>query len=358
VARDQKPGTHVVLKVKGKGDCPTSPVRVKGFHLVLVFEDAKAKSGSTPKGMVKPLVLVPQGATAVNQDALFDVQDGSLELRGAHIRFANSAFAKLPRYMFRAQGADLRLFRCRLDGPLTVTPEGYRGLVRLEGSGKADVEKTPGCVVSSSVLISSRDVVQVAGTGARLSLAGSLVVAADNAVWLDPGASATAPLTVQCLLEGNTVAVKGSAFQLGDAPRLATPAEPIIVQADNNLFLAPFTDAPRRATLLRFNFQALPRGLLLWQGKGNGYDDKRLHGYVSSGSATDAAQPLSVWLRLWGSRGEQNPRTRDLTKSRAYSFSLEKLQLERLALPLYLRPKRSEPPLGADLEALGIVKKK
>jgi hypothetical protein len=213
-------------------------------------------------------------------------------------------------------------------------------------------------VISESVLVSSRGIVQVAGTGARLSLVGSLVVTADDAVRLDPGTTAGPPLTVQCLLERNTVAVKGAVLHLADVPQLRTPAEPIVVQAENNLFLAPFTDAPRQSTLLRFDSQALPRGLLIWQGKGNGYDDKRLHGYVTSGSDTGTSQPLAIWQRLWGSRGEQNSRTRDLTRSRARSFPLEKLHLERLALSPFLQPKRGEPPLGADLDALGITKKK
>jgi serine/threonine-protein kinase len=350
LAATLKPGARLVLRLTGRGACATSPVRVRGMHLVLVFDEAAAKPKK--KGPGEALVLVPRGASAVGQEAMFDVEDGSLELRGGGVRFGNSEFAKLPRYMLRGKNADLRLYRCRLDGPVTAAPPDYRGVIRLEGSGKGDIDKTPACVVAESVLVSKGNLVQVAGTGARLSVTGSLLVAADDVLRLDPGASAAPPLNVQCLLERNTVAVKGALIHLADVPGLPVPAEPIIVQADSNLFFDPFNDGPHRSTLLRFEGQALPRGLLLWQGKDNGYDEKRLHNYVTAGPTADATQPITVWTRLWGSRGELHPRPRDLSKSKYLSFSLTKLPLAQLARSMMRRAKKGEPPLGADLSVL------
>jgi hypothetical protein len=303
-------------------------------------------------------VLVPRKATTFDQQALFDVEDGSLELRGCRVRFDNADFARLPEHMLRAKNADLRLIRCQLNGPLAATAEGYQSLIRLEGSGQGDADKTPACTVSESVLISGRNVLQVTGTGQRLALAGSLVVAADNVLQFEPGPFARAALAVQCLLDRNTVALKGSLIHLGDTTGPASPVEPIVIQADNNLFFDPFREGPHRATLLHYDGQALPRGLLLWQGQGNGYDLKGLFAYVAPGPIADTPQGLAVWKRLWGSRGEQHSRPVDFSKSKERSLSLAKLSLQQLAQSSLHRPRQDEPPLGADLEVLGIGENK
>src|SRR5262249_44158382 len=150
-------------------------------------------------------------------------------------------------------------------------------------------------------LLSGRTVVELAGAGARLRLDGSVVVAGGDAVRIDPGPRPPSPLTVQCLLAKNTFAVRRAVLHLADVPGLPTPAEPVVIPADNTLFLAPFTETPRRAPLLHCDGKALGRGLLLWQGANNGYDVQRLHGYVLSGAtAPDGPQPHSAWARLWG----------------------------------------------------------
>jgi hypothetical protein len=356
-----KPGSKLVLRLSGSGLCPTDPLRVQGIHLSLYFETPSPSGSSKKKKKGKATdqgpVLVPHLATAVNRNALIEVEGGTLEMVGCRIRFSNSSLAKLPRYMLQVKNGDLRLFRCRLEGPLTEAPPAYRGLVHLIGSGKADPEKTPAGVVNESVLISGRTVVHLAGTGARLYLRRSLVVAGGDAIHLDPGSTARPPLVVQCLLEQNTVAVKGAVLYLGDAPKLRPPFEPMIVQADNNLFLDPFTELPHQGCLLRYDGEALPRGLLLWQGGGNGYDS-RLHASVVAAGVSQAKPRALPWEQLWGHSGEKTPRPLDFSRFKSAAFSLEKLQLPRLVLPPLLRPRRGQPPLGADLKALGILVKK
>jgi serine/threonine-protein kinase len=354
-----KPGSKLALRLSGSGNCVTGPIKLKGLHLVLFFEPPpKPMKG---KAAPAPLVLVPDRESAAQETALIDVEDGSLEIVGGRIRCPDAELAKIPPYVLHLRNAGLRLFRSHLEGPLVHVPSTYRGLIHFEGSGKSDAEKTPACAVNESALLSGRRVIHLTGTGARVSLAQSLVLASGDAFHLDPGPDAQAPLTLQCLLEKNTVAMAQSFFRLSDAPRVASPPEPIIVQADNNLFVDPFTDVPHQARLLSCDGEALPRGLLLWQGKNNGYDLKRLHGYVYQGEGNPAQrQDHAVWARLWGSAGEQLPELLDLTKTTTTSLALKKKrQLEHLALPYYIRElRRGKPPLGANLAVLGIGKKK
>jgi serine/threonine-protein kinase len=346
----------VVLCLTGTGDCPTSPIRVsKGVHLVLHFE----KPGKSAKRLnrQKPLVIVPRGETAANKEALFDVDDGVLTLIGGTVQLSKTSFF-LPRHMLRLRQGELHLLRCRLEGPLgRADSSAYRGLIQCQGSGLTEVEKTPACTANESVLISGRTVFRMTGTGVRLSVARSLLLAAGAGIELNAGPDLAQPPTMQCLLERNTIAVMGAVLHLVDR-QTGFPVEPIVVQADNNLFLDPFlTKLPHQAALLHYEKAALAHGLLLWQGKDNGFDNRLLQYAAAAEESAPPSQGLRVWQSLWGEWGEQNARPINLGKLKTASFPLEKLQLERLALPASLQPKRGQAPLGADLRALGIGKK-
>jgi serine/threonine-protein kinase len=354
-AKNLKAGDKLVLRLAGSGPCKTNPIRLTGIHLVLFFEPPKKEKG---RRMPAPLELVPNLATAVDRDALIEVEDGTLEMFGGRIRFGNSRLAKLPRYMVQIRNGELRLFRCQLLGPLNEAPDTYRGLIHVGGNGQTDADKTTACAVNESVLVSNRVVVSLTGTGARLNLARSVVAAGNTVLHIDPGAEARLPLNIHCLLEKNTVAFKQEVLHLAEVAAVPTPAEPVVVQADNNLFLDPFTDTPHQAGLLRSDGISLSRGLLIWQGADNGYDHKRLHHYIRVGNTFPAAQGHAAWSRLWGTNGDQRPRLVDLPRARNTTFPLKDPQLQRLLLPAALRPKPGQPPLGADLKELGIGPKR
>jgi serine/threonine-protein kinase len=350
-ARSLHPGDKLVLRLSGSGPCKTAPVALHGIHLVLYFEPPeKPEPGKKP---APPLELVPTLTSAGDKEALIDVDGGSLEMIGGRMRLADSNLAKLPRHLLQIQNGDLRLFRCRLQGPLLEAPDAYRGLIHIRGNGQADPDRTTACAINESVLLSNRAVARITGTGARLYLANSLVAAGNDVVNIDLGPSPKLPLNVQCLLEKNTIALKQAVLHLADAASVLTPGEPVIVQADNNFFLDPFTESPREAALLRCDGTSLPRGLLLWQGADNGYAARHLQ-IISGASASTSREPAS-WRRLWGPAGDQRPRLLDWTRARNTTFSLKDPQLQRLRLPPALRPARDQPPLGADFKALGII---
>jgi hypothetical protein len=259
----------------------------------------------------------------------------------------------MPAHAIRVRGGGVRLFDCRLTGPLGKAPEGYQGLILLEGSGQAEPQQVHGCALHQCVLVSGKAVVRVQGRGARLLLRQCAVVGVGDALQFNPAPAAKARLNVQCLLARNTVAVRGAVVALKDAAGVTAVADPILVEAEGNLFLDPFSEAPRQSGLLRFEGAALARGLLLWRGKGNGYDG-RLQAYVAAeADAAPAKQAHAVWGRLWGKVGEQQAALVEWPAKAAWAFAVDRPQLERLRLPPQVQA-----AVGADLGRLGLLKKK
>jgi hypothetical protein len=261
--------------------------------------------------------------------------------------------------MLRVRRGNLLMVDCRLQGPLAFPPESYHGLIRLDGPGTADPERTTGCAINRSLLLSGKAGIEAAGAGIHCRLQQSVLVTRQEAFRLDPGrSSATAAsrsrLNVRCLLENTTVAAQRAVVSLADAPQFAVPSEPVIFQARNCAFVNPFpnpqTKDPYPAALLLYDGDALSRGLLIWQGEGNLYDG-RLPSYAAAKSASPPpAQSYALWARLWGT-GERQPLLDAPLKTRMDPAALT--PLDGLAVPGLPRPDR---PPGADLRLLGIVR--
>ncbi|MCC6418293.1 MAG: serine/threonine protein kinase [Gemmataceae bacterium] len=331
--QDKSPGPKVVLRLAGSGEQPTSPIQVRGADLVLYFE--------APEGNAPPLSLTPNPATCADRPALIEVDGGGLEMTRAHLTFRNSSLTPMPVRLVRVHGGSLRLFGCRFVGPLGKAPPGYLEAIRFDGSGKEEAAAAFTCALSHCVLLSGKAGVRVQGTGVRLLL-DQCVVAAGDGIVLAPGA-AKARLNVHAALTRTTCAMMRSLLRLEDAPKLPPEVEPVVVQADACLFLDPFTEAPRRSALLRYEGNALARGLLVWQGKGNGYDERRLQAYaVPDADLTPARQAHAMWARLWGQAGEQQPIPVQWPATAQWTFSLDRPALDRM------RPPQGRTGAGAD----------
>jgi serine/threonine-protein kinase len=339
----------VVLQLQGTGKRPTSPIRVKGFDLVLHFKEPEKGAED------RALTLVVSPETESREGALIEVEDGNLDLIGGRIDFENVTFAPY-RYMLKVHGGNLRLWGCRLQGPLGKTPPTYQGLLALDGSATA--KQPPCCTVNESVLLSGQSVVEVRGRGARVRLEQSVVVAMGDVLHLVPGSGLPkgGRLNVHVRLQQNTLALHSALIHLEDALGLSVPGEPIMVQARGNAFLDPFQETPRQSSLLRYEGQALARGLLLWQGQENAFD-KRLHRYLQGGDKTPPdSQPFQLWSDLWGPQGELNPFAWDKLQP-LKTFSQDDPKLERLELRPARRLSPAETLPGANLVRLGILKK-
>ncbi len=345
VQETKKLGPRVVLHLAGAGKRPTSPVRVKGCDLVLYFEP--------PPRLDARLVLTPFDAGAGRTEALIEVEDGSLEMIGGAIQYPDFESALAPPYLLKVRGGDLRLHGCRLEGPLTRPRDSFRGLVRFEGSPKADLEKAPTCAVRESVLLSARAAVEVVGPGARVGLQGCAVVSGLDAFVLRPGA--TAKPSACCTLEQTTVAARRTVLRLADVTDPPPPVAPLIFQSRACAYLNPFADpkgTTLRAGLLVPEGDALAHGLLVWQGADDVYD-RRLHFAVGAAAAVpEKPQPHDVWPHLWGPVGDVQP---VLDVAVRGTFDMDRLAYDRLVLPAHPRFK-GRPP-GADLVLLGLVKK-
>jgi hypothetical protein len=140
----------------------------------------------------------------------------------------------------------------------------------------------------------------------------------------------------------------------GAETHLSDTSGGIVIQAEQNYFLNPFTDEPRTAQLLRIAGPGLAGGILHWQGKRNAFDNLRL-GYFSSAKDEPGAT-FKEWRQLWGTPGEREAALFDTPKS-AKGFTVDPPSWQHLALPAQVGMVTGAPPYGADLERLGIIKK-
>jgi serine/threonine-protein kinase len=343
----RKPAPRVVMYLYGASAKPSSPIRVRGFDLVLCFVRVNPK--------LEPPTLWPDPTRVRERAAFLDVEDGSLEISGGKLSLAALKPAALPAHLLKVRGGDLRLFGCRLTGPLGQETGAFETLIDFQGSGEEAGDEPRACAIGDCVLQSAKTALRIRGTGARLRLANNVIVAGENALRFDFGAVTTPRLNMQCVLEHNTVAARRALLDLSDTPDVPAIANPLVVHAKSNLFEDPFLDPPHQASLLRLHGRPIPRGVLLWQGQANAYDH-RLKAYVVV-EAQGKAQPLPAWRALWGKPGDRQPHVLELPWSPKTPFNLEQPRLERLALPREIRARFSGEVPGADMVGLGILKK-
>ena len=348
VLATRKPAPRVVLQLYGAAPRPTSPIRVRGFDLVLAFVRLSPKVG--------PPTLAASPANVRGGTALIEVEDGGLEIVGGRITLAGLKPAALPAHLLKVRGGDLRLLQCRLAGPLGPDTGDYQGLIDFQGAGDQAGDEPRTCAFGDCLLESGKVLLRLRDPGIRLLLRNNVLIAGEDGLRFDFGAVSTPRLNVQCTLEHNTVAVRRALLDLPDTPAVRAITTPVVVRAEANVFLDPFIEMPRQASLLRCHGQAIARGALLWQGKGNGYD-RRLHAYAVAAEGPDEAQPLATWTQLWGTPGEQQPHVLDMPATPQTTFSVEVPRPERLALPPEMQARFGASAPGADLAGLGLLRK-
>jgi serine/threonine-protein kinase len=345
VQQKQKLGPRVVLHLSGKGEHVTSPIHIKGSSLLLFFEP--------PARGEAPLALKLDNPKSA--EAMIDVEGGGLDVIGGELRVPDSPPGSLigrsVPHLLKVRGGDLRLFRCRLEGPQQSLPANYEGLISLEGSGSEAPERARTCAINESILVSGRDGVLLQGGGIRLLIRHSLVVAGSTALRASPGAAGRGKVNVNCVLENVTFAAALAVLRLGDVPeggprtgrKFEPPQEPMIVKTQDCAFLNPFFARSNKAGLLIYEGSALARGLLVWHSEGDTFD-RRLHfSPWPVGKAPSAkVEKASEWARIWGSHCVRKTRP-ELVVLR--TFAARRWELTFLILP---------PGRGADLAQLGI----
>ncbi|MCI0642989.1 MAG: hypothetical protein L0Y70_28300, partial [Gemmataceae bacterium] len=333
-----KAAPKVVLHLAGKGQCVTSPIKVKDLpQLVLYFEPVADKE--------EPLTLVANPRSVNDRAPLIEIDNGSLELIQARIVLENRKVAAIPSQLLKITGGDLILNRCVLQGSLDKGPGTYQGLIRWE-AGLADY--IPTLVLKDSVLVSARSLLEMRGPCPRVRLRNNVLLGWDQGLVFAPHHADRQTRFV--LLENNTFACRKAALAFA----FATPDAPqVVVQAQGNFFVDCFAEEGRPARLLAIPPADLARGLVLWQGKGNAFDSRFTRWLDGDGVAK--ASPIVEWKKVWGSAGELSARLLDPAKA-VKTFSLEPPTWSHLALPAGFGA--GAPPYGADLVRLGLLKKK
>jgi hypothetical protein len=192
------------------------------------------------------------------------------------------------------------------------------------------------------------------GVGVRLLLRQSLLVAAGDALHLDPGPNWTGRANNQCVLEQSTIAIRRAVVHLEDAAEAtdAPPAEPLVIRSRACAYLNPFAEKSGQAAgMLVFEKLALAHGLLLWQGESDALSKRLTFAAAPASALPDKDEGRAAWTRLWGSTGDRRPA--DDVKP-AKPFDASPWALDRLALP---KPTSPDKRIGADLTALRIGKK-
>jgi serine/threonine protein kinase len=332
-----KPGPRIVLHLTGKGEHACSPIQLKGTSLVLFFEE--------PADNKKPRTALKL-STSDPARSLIEVEDGSVEIVAGVLRLADLVGSR-GAHLVRIKGGDVKLYRTRLEGPQVARPLGWRSALALTGSGEAAAERARVCALNECVVLSGQAGVVLEGTGSRLALRQSLVVAGTDAMQFLPGAACKGRANIQATLQQSTLAARGAIVRLSDAAFDGPPADPVVVTTRDCAFLNPFLG--QKAGLVVAEGTALSRGLLLWQGERDALDT-RLHFMAR---AVDDPLPvrregLAAWQRLWGSVGVKHPRPE--VGFLTY-FDPRRWALDRLILRMRDAP-------GADLDRLGIGTKK
>ena len=336
---------RVVFHVAGSGVQTCTPLRVQGLaELVLYFETAK-------DARIEPLTLLADPRGVLDRAALFEMDRGSLELIGAHIRLDNSRSAIVPPYAIKVAGGHLLMHRCQVQGPLGKSPDSFRSLIALTGPANAPVE----CRLTECRLLSGKGVLQAAGVAVRLSARNNVVLALGDALQVD---LAGVPESIQTTFQfdNNTWALRRALLALKAGPYPIDRADLVLVQASANYFADPF--GARQSAMLRIPEPLLAHGQLQWHGKGNAFD-RRLESYHAfAGTAPGNKQTLADWEQLWGHAGEQDALSVEPGPAKKATIDADAPQLERLALPAQVRAVPGNPPPGADLVRLGVLKKK
>jgi hypothetical protein len=273
-------------------------------------------------------------------------------LIGARIELNNVSFIPT---VLHVQDGDLTLTRCRVLGPLARLAGVHKTLITLSNSTPRPTTlwMRNNILLSGKALLHLEDNVQLR---ARNNLLMSL---GDGIVY--SGARRIDKLVN--VLDHNTWAIRQTTFTLATAPDFATRA-PILTYASSNAFLNPYSKDADKASLLRGAVAPVTRGQWTWQGQFNIYDPRFRDFFPTLDTFPGGRQPLQEWTETWGSIGEHNAGLLDAS-ALGRTISTDTMtatallgQVERLTVPSRMRGDPTQSPPGADLVALGLLKKK
>lgn len=139
--------------VSGTGNVEMSPVEVKGKSLRIEFKN----TGEAP------LVFSPRKLAKLKDDeAMFLVEGGSLEVVGGQFRFPNSSTQPLPQFFLSVHDGDFALRGCTVIGQTLDGTSKYIGLIRWKRSEAESKnltlpsERNSGLITDSALITTGR----------------------------------------------------------------------------------------------------------------------------------------------------------------------------------------------------------
>lgn len=148
---DWPSGTLVV--VSGQGKASMTPVEVKNKTLRIEFKH----TGEAP------LILEPRKSTKMKDDeAMFIVENGSLELVDGQFQFPNGSSTSMPAHFLSVHDGNFSLRRCQVIGQTLDGTSGFQGLIRWKrltaepGDLANPAERNSGVIVDSALLTSGK----------------------------------------------------------------------------------------------------------------------------------------------------------------------------------------------------------
>ncbi len=301
---DWPSGTVVI--VSGQGNAEMTPVEVKNKLLRIEFRN----SGEAP------LVLSPRKSARMKDDeAMFIVENGSLELVDGQFYFPNGSSSPLPAHFLAVHDGNFALRRCQVTGQMLEGTTKFQGLIRwkrieVEPRDVHSPQERNSGVITDCALLTSGKLFDADLRNRTLVLRNSLMASVGDLFDLNvQGFNARI---------GGTLDARWCTFGAGgkflfqvrgtkEAEKTVRPLN-VFLQHCALLSLTDLSNAPTSPVLLSVRDFVLSNQQVAWWDHGNGYSAPWTQ-FIRAAD-TPAAGPQSFdnhWRKPWGETHVMNP---------------------------------------------------
>jgi serine/threonine-protein kinase len=305
LAADDWPSGTVVI-VRGQGEVGMTPIEIKNKSLRIEFQS----SGEAP------LVFKPQKSTKKKDDeAMFVVENGSLELVDGQFYFPNGATSPMPAHFLAVHDGSFALQRCQVIGQMLEGNPQFQGLIRwkrIEVEPRdlhTPAERNSGVITDCALLTSGR-LFEADLRNRTLLLRNSLFASVGDLF----------DLSVQGFNAriGGTLDARWCTFGAGgkylfqvrgtkDAERAARPLN-LFLQHSVLLSLTDLSNAPSSPVLLSARDFVLTNQQIAWWDHGNGYAAPWTQFIRAADTPASGPQTFdNHWRKTWGENHVANP---------------------------------------------------
>ncbi|TXT38193.1 MAG: hypothetical protein FD138_447, partial [Planctomycetota bacterium] len=304
--------TQDVGKVLGTEDWPSGTLVIVSGHGTAEMTPVEVKASKSLRIEFKhtgeaPLVLGPRTKTK-EDEALFVVESGSLELVDGHFRFPNTSTTAMPAHFLAVHHGSFALRRCQVIGQMLDGTSGFQGLIRwkratAEPGNLADPSERGSGVITDSALLTSGKLLDVDLRNRTLLLRNSLFASVGDLF----------DLNVQGFSSkiGGTLDARWCTFGAGgkflfqvrgtkEAEKATRPLN-VFLQHSVLLSLTELSGATASPVLLSVRDHVLNNQQIAWWDLGNGYTAPWTQ--FLRAADTPAAGPQSFetnWRKKWG----------------------------------------------------------